>query len=76
MTVSLQPTQADLSFHGTNDGAGWLLDSVFQVVDLEKDDDVTFEWRASEHVSLKESVLPPSLKRYAGMSYGAAYDYL
>lgn len=76
MTVSLQPIQADLSVHGIKDGAGWLLDSVFHVTDLENDDEVVFEWRASEHIPLNESVLPPSVRRYAGMSYGAAYDYL
>lgn len=76
MMVSMQPLQADLSIFGINDGLGWLLDAVFHVVDLEKDDNVVFEWRASEHILLNESILPPSAKRYAGMSYGAAYDYL
>ncbi|KAF7198660.1 hypothetical protein HII31_00399 [Pseudocercospora fuligena] len=74
IVVALRPIQADLSSFGITEGLGWLLDSVFWVIDLEKDE-VKFEWRASEHVDVEESVLKPSVKRMAGMSYKYAYDF-
>ncbi|EME79570.1 uncharacterized protein MYCFIDRAFT_37693, partial [Pseudocercospora fijiensis CIRAD86] len=75
VVVGLRAMQGDLSQFGIREGVGWVLDSVFWVVDLEKDNKVRFEWRASEHVGFGESVLGPSLHRFAGMSWKYAYDF-
>ncbi|KXT13806.1 hypothetical protein AC579_2339 [Pseudocercospora musae] len=77
IVVALRPIEADLSRFGIRQGLGWLLDSVFWVLDLADDKtQVMFEWRASEQIGMEESMLEPSVRgRMAGMSWKYAYDY-
>lgn len=71
MTV-YYPQPADLSpLGGPRDG--WVLDSIFQEVDLETGG-LIFEWRASEHIPLQDS-----MRSYVGSDLGnspnTAFDY-
>ncbi|KXT01166.1 hypothetical protein AC578_622 [Pseudocercospora eumusae] len=80
IVVGFRPVQADLSQFGIVEGLGWLLDSMFWVLDLEErgedgKDVVKFAWRASEHIAAGEAYMPPTLRRMAGMSWKGAYDY-
>ncbi|CAK4030658.1 Hypothetical predicted protein [Lecanosticta acicola] len=74
VAVAFQPYQGDLSHLGIKDTLGWLLDSVFLCIDLESGA-VAFEWKASDHISVNESVVWPSLKNGAGLAYNHAFDW-
>ncbi|KAK4621983.1 hypothetical protein CLAFUW4_07449 [Fulvia fulva] len=75
IVTSLQPIQADLAAYGINETMGWLLDSAFYVLELQRDNQIVFEWRSSDHIPLNESAVTPSIGFGAGLSYGYAYDY-
>jgi hypothetical protein len=75
VVVAFQPKQADLTRNGIQDGMGWLLDSLFLCIDLQSGETV-FQWNASDHVPLNESLIQPTLKKAAGSSYSNAYDFL
>lgn len=66
------PQPADLtSFGGPEDG--WLLDSIFQEVDLETGE-LIFEWRASHHIPI-ESTMRSTLDTDEGLSPSSGFDY-
>ncbi|KAL1616677.1 hypothetical protein SLS54_008244 [Diplodia seriata] len=73
--ASFQPVQGDLSAYGITQGLGWILDSVFQEIDLENGE-VLFEWRAWDHVPLLETSISPDTAAGGGRSSFVAFDYL
>ncbi|PSR79542.1 ASST-domain-containing protein [Coniella lustricola] len=66
------PQPANLSAVG-GPSNGWVLDSIFQEVDLDTGD-LLFEWRASEHIPVSDS-----MRSYVGSDLGgsptAGFDY-
>jgi hypothetical protein len=67
-----QPYAGDLTTYNLTGGQGWLMDGVFQEIDIASGD-VLFEWRASEHVDPADSYLPPT--GTAGTSPLVAWDF-
>ena len=67
-----QPIAADLTAYNVTGGQGWLLDNLFQEIDIETGA-FLFEWRASTHVDLADSYLP--LTRTAGTTPVLAWDF-
>lgn len=66
------PQPADLtSFGGPEDG--WLLDSIFQEIDIESGE-LLFEWRASDHITV-DSTMRSSLDTDEGNSPKSGFDY-
>lgn len=49
-----EPRAYNLERYGLDPGQGWILDGVFQEVDIETGD-VLFQWNAIDHVSVEES---------------------
>ena len=73
MTVYLN-TPADLSAIG-GPADGWILDSIFQEVDIETGT-LLFEWRASKHVGLRDSMLNFALEgKSAGRDPQTSFDF-
>ncbi|EKG09819.1 Arylsulfotransferase, partial [Macrophomina phaseolina MS6] len=72
--ASFQPVQGDLSAYDITQGLGWVLDSVFQEIDL-KSGEVLFEWRAWDHVPLSETSISPDGDAGGGRSSFVAFDY-
>lgn len=73
MTVYLN-TPADLSPIG-GPTAGWILDSVIQEVDIETGA-LLFEWRASKHVDIRDSMLNFALEsKSAGRDPQTSFDF-
>lgn len=75
IVVIFQPVQGDLAAYGITQGLGWILDSVFQEIDLESGK-VLFEWRARDHVPLPETSIKPDADAGGGRSSFVAFDYL
>ncbi|KAL1639436.1 hypothetical protein SLS58_007868 [Diplodia intermedia] len=75
MTV-YQTRQYDLADFGIERGMGWIVDSVFQEVDIETND-VVFEWRALDHVSPSFSYTLPGTTDTSGdgRSPNSPWDY-
>ncbi|VEU23184.1 DEKNAAC104307 [Brettanomyces naardenensis] len=70
-----QPVPADLSEFGASKEQQWIVDAIFQEIDL-KTGQVLFEWSSLDHVSPSESVLPINPGQ-AGSGYNSsdAWDY-
>lgn len=66
------PQPADLTSFGGPEN-GWLLDSIFQEVDLETGE-LIFEWRASDHIPT-ESTMRSTLDTDEGKSPASGFDY-
>ncbi|KAK8162912.1 ASST-domain-containing protein [Phyllosticta citrichinensis] len=71
-----QTRQYDLSPFGIEAGMGWVVDSVFQEVDIETGD-VVFEWRALDHISPSFSYSMPDTTDTSGTGRSAdrPWDY-
>ena len=65
LLATYHPRAWDLSAWGIVDGVGWIQDCVFQEVDVETGE-LLFEWRASDHIELSESLVAPSETEVAG----------
>ncbi|KAI9046884.1 hypothetical protein LZ554_008962 [Drepanopeziza brunnea f. sp. 'monogermtubi'] len=73
--VSYTPVQCDLTDFSTSPKAQWLLDGVFQEVDIETGR-LVFEWRSLDHVSPSECVVPLStLSLGSGLNNTDAIDF-
>lgn len=70
------PERFDLSAFNITSGQGWIQDGVFQDTNLTTGD-LTFEWRAIEHVALSESYVLPNQSEVAGTGFSPAspWDY-
>ncbi|KAH8898032.1 hypothetical protein GQ53DRAFT_712559 [Thozetella sp. PMI_491] len=69
------PTQQDLRPYGGNGKQTWIVDAIFQELDIETGA-VLFEWHSLDHVSPDETKLPLPLGQ-AGIAYNSstAWDY-
>ena len=70
-----QPAQYDLTPYGGNQSVGWIVESIFQRVDIGTGH-VLFEWRSSEHTTPADSYLPLDAESGVGTSAANPYDYL
>ena len=70
-----QPTQYDLSSYGIDEPIGWVVEAVFQRIDIQTGS-VLFEWRSLDHTTPADSYLPFSSNLGVGASAGNPYDYL
>lgn len=70
-----QPVPRDLSAYGGDEDHQWIVDAVFQEVDLDTDE-VVFEWHSLEHVPPSHSNISLTSGQ-AGNGYGSseAWDY-
>ncbi|CAI7636795.1 unnamed protein product [Penicillium glandicola] len=70
-----QPVPRDLSRWGGSDEQQWIVDAIFQELDIETGE-LLFEWSSLEHVSPDEAVLPLNPGQ-AGAGYNSsdAWDY-
>lgn len=66
------PQPADLTSFGGPEH-GWLLDSIFQEVDIDSGE-LIFEWRASDHITI-DSTMRSSLDTDEGKSPTSGFDY-
>ncbi|EGV65600.1 hypothetical protein CANTEDRAFT_118004 [Yamadazyma tenuis ATCC 10573] len=70
-----QPRPADLSKWADSKEQQWIVDAIFQEVDIETGE-VVFEWSSLDHVSPDESVLPINLGQVgSGFNSSDAWDY-
>lgn len=70
-----QPVPRDLSAFGGKKNQQWVVDSIFQELDIETGE-VLFEWSSLDHVSPADSVLPVN-PGHAGSGFNSsdAWDY-
>ncbi|KAJ5762118.1 uncharacterized protein N7511_005500 [Penicillium nucicola] len=71
-----QPKPYDLSAYGIQPPNGWVMDGMFQEVDI-KSGDVLFEWGSLDHIPLSESYVPLGINPVVGngLSNLTAWDY-
>lgn len=76
MTI-FQPRPYDLTSFGVSQPIGWVIDGVFQEVDI-RTGEVLFEWRSLDHVSLNETYNYIGSNADAGLGNTTAqgWDYL
>ena len=72
MTI-YQPTQLDLSKYGLTSGMGWILDCVFQEVNISSNE-LLFEWRSLDHILPESSYFPLNVST-EGLTPEAPWDY-
>lgn len=68
-----EPTRYDLSDYGISSGQGWILDCIFQEINLTSGE-LLFEWSALDHVALSESKVPPNSTLVAGTGLNPVRD--
>ncbi|RAL13539.1 arylsulfotransferase family protein [Aspergillus homomorphus CBS 101889] len=71
-----QPRTTDLTAYNIVPGPGWVIDSVFQEIDIASGA-VLFQWSSLDHVATSESYTPPGLNQVVGdgRSNASAWDY-
>ncbi|KAI9927573.1 hypothetical protein ASPWEDRAFT_44901 [Aspergillus wentii DTO 134E9] len=71
-----QPRQYNLEAYGIPDGSGWVMDGVFQEINI-TDGSVLFEWRSLDHVALSETYTPlnQSIAVGNGLNETTPWDY-
>lgn len=71
-----QPRQYDLSAYGIKTQQGWVMDGVFQEVDI-KSGAVLFQWGSLDHIPLTETYVPLGINPVVGdgLSNTTAWDY-
>jgi hypothetical protein len=76
MTI-FQPTPYDLTSFGVNQPIGWVINGIFQEIDI-RTGQVLFEWRSLDHVSLNETYnyLASNADAGFGNTTAQAWDYL
>ena len=70
-----QPIQYDLSQYGVNQALGWVVEGIFQHIDI-KTGNVLFEWRSLDHTTPADSYFTLNVASGVGASMGNPYDYL
>lgn len=60
-----QPRPYNLESYGLAPGQGWVIDSVFQEIDI-KTGRVLFQWNSLDHISPAESYMPRNLNQIIG----------
>jgi hypothetical protein len=76
MTI-FQPTPYDLTSFGVNQPIGWVIDGIFQEIDIATGE-VLFQWRALDHVPFNETynLLGSNADAGFGNTTAQAWDYL
>ena len=76
MTI-FQPRPYDLSPYGVNQQIGWVVDGIFQEIDISSGK-VLFEWSALDHVPLNQTYnsLGSNAEAGFGNTTALAWDYL
>ncbi|KAL2820929.1 ASST-domain-containing protein [Aspergillus cavernicola] len=71
-----QPRTYNLKSYGITPGPGWIIDGVFQEIDI-KNGEVLFEWKSLDHVPPSESYTPLGMNDVIGdgRSNDTAWDY-
>jgi hypothetical protein len=66
----------DLEAYGIDPEMGWVIDGVFQEVDIETGE-VLFEWKSLDHVPISATLAPLGLDGLVGdgLTNGSAWDY-
>lgn len=54
ITIIFQPSQYDLSSYGINQAYGWVIEGIFQEIDISSGE-VLFEWRSLDHAQSSPS---------------------
>lgn len=74
--TSYQPIPYDLSAYGVTYGLGWLLQGVFQEVNVTSGE-VLFEWFSTNHVDISETQIKPNSTDVSGngLTPTTAFDY-
>ena len=75
LTTIFQPTQYDLSAYGVLQPVGWVLQGIFQEIDIQTGE-VLFEWQSIEHVDPSESYNYINVTAGDGANATFAWDYL
>jgi hypothetical protein len=77
ITTIFQPTQYDLTSYGVEQPVGWVLQGVFQEIDMQTGE-VLFEWSSLDHTTPSESYngLNSNPAAGDGTSVDSAWDYL
>jgi hypothetical protein len=70
------PQQYDISYYGIPAGNGWLMDGIFQEINITSGE-VLFQWNSLDHVPLVETYTLPQSNLVAGdgLSNTTAWDY-
>jgi hypothetical protein len=71
-----QPRTTDLEAYNITPGPGWVVDGVFQEIDIHSGN-VIFEWSSLDHVSVADSYTPLRMNPAVGdgLSNNTAWDY-
>jgi hypothetical protein len=77
LTTIFQPTPYDLTSYGVNQPIGWVINGIFQEIDIQTGE-VRFEWRSLDHVGLNETynLLGSNSDAGTGNTTALAWDYL
>lgn len=77
ITTIFQPTPYDLTSFGVKQPIGWVIDGIFQEIDIQTGE-VLFEWRSLDHVGLNETynLLGSNADAGTGNTTTLAWDYL
>ena len=77
LTTIFQPTPYDLTGFGLSQSIGWVVQGIFQEIDIHTGD-VVFEWRSLDHVPLNETYNWIGSNSDAGLGNTTAqsWDYL
>lgn len=75
LTTVYQPTQYDLTPYGVNVPIGWVIEGIFQHVDIETGN-ILFEWRSLDHTTPADSYTSVNVSSGEGTSASTAWDYL
>ncbi|KAK7512632.1 ASST-domain-containing protein [Phyllosticta citriasiana] len=76
LITSYKPTKADLSAFGIRQGVGYVMDGIFQDIDVQSGKK-NFEWHSLDHVRLRATYVFPNSTDTSGtgLAPGDAWDY-
>ena len=77
ITTVFEPVQYDLSAYGVSQPVGWVLEGIFQEIDIQTGE-VLFEWRSLDYTDLSESYNERGSFSEGGdgLTIKTAWDYL
>ena len=77
ITTIQQPTQVDLTAFGVEQLVGWVLQGIFQEIEIQTGN-VVFEWRSLDHVDPSQTFILRNSTAIAGdgISINTSWDYL
>lgn len=76
LTTIFQPTQYDLTPYGVEQPVGWVIQGIFQEIDI-SNGSVVFQWNSLDHTIPKETYNSIGLPSAGdGITQGTGWDYL